>query len=338
MKIAIHDNARSFSKRWIEYCKTNKIEYKLVDPFADDIIDQIKGCDVFMWHHHHAIFSDIILAKPLLFAIESAGVKTFPNFNTGWHFDDKVAQKYLFEGLNIPAVPSHVFYRKEDAFKWIETTSFPKVFKLKGGAGAVNVKLARSKSDAIKLTKKAFGKGISRVDSLGYFVDTFKKWRLGIATSRSMLVSFAKIFIKDEFVRKLSRESGYIYFQEFIPNNSSDTRVIVVGERAFAIKRMVREGDFRASGSGQILYEREAIDERCIQIAFEASKKLKSQCAAYDFVFDANNNPLIIEVSYGFDVHAYDKCVGYWNSDMSWVSGSFIPQAWMIEDLISSTK
>ena len=45
-------------------------------------------------------------------------------------------------------------------------------------------------------------------------------------------------------------------------------------------------------------YEKEKIDERCVKIAFETSQKLKASCVAYDFVFDKNNNPLIVEINY----------------------------------------
>ena len=38
---------------------------------------------------------------------------------------------------------------------------------------------------------------------------------------------------------------GYVYFQDFIPDNQFDTRVTVIGNRAFAFIRKVRPGDFR---------------------------------------------------------------------------------------------
>ena len=95
MKIAIHHREGSFSERWIEVCKEKGIAYKLVNAFDSNIIEQVKDCDVFMWHHHHASFEDVISAKKILSALEQSGKKVFPNFNTGWHFDDKVAQTYL---------------------------------------------------------------------------------------------------------------------------------------------------------------------------------------------------------------------------------------------------
>ncbi len=97
---------------------------------------------------------------------------------------------------------------------------------------------------------------------------------------------------------------------------------------------MCRDNDFRASGSGKIFYEKEHIDKGCIELAFEASNKLKSQCMAYDFVFDASNKPLIVEISYTFSMHAYDECEGYWDIDLIWHKGKINPQDWMIESLL----
>jgi glutathione synthase/RimK-type ligase-like ATP-grasp enzyme len=58
-----------------------------------------------------------------------------------------------------------------------------------------------------------------------------------------------------ETEKKFNPEKNYVYFQDFIPQNDFDIRIIVIGKRAFAIKRMVRKGDFRASGSGNIKYD-----------------------------------------------------------------------------------
>src|SRR5690606_958835 len=120
--------------------------------------------DALMWHHHHSIYEDVLTAKRILFALESAGIPVFPDFKTGWHFDDKVAQKYLLEALGAPLVPSYVFYSQSDAIDWVLKTTFPKVFKLKGGAGATNVKLVRSRRRAIRLIKKSFRDGFPQFD------------------------------------------------------------------------------------------------------------------------------------------------------------------------------
>lgn len=335
MKIAIHHRPDGFSDRWIAYCEKNHIDYKLINAYDTDIIQQLSDCDAFMWHHFHNSYKDALFAKQLLFSLQQAGKRVFPDFNTGWHFDDKVGQKYLLEAIGAPLVPSYVFYTKKEALDWVEKTTFPKVFKLRGGAGATNVRLANTKRDAQRLVKKAFGKGFAQKDFVYFFRDKCKKYRNGVASLKDVLNAFGRIFVGNEFAKMHAPEKGYVYFQDFIPNNTFDIRVCIVSNKAFSLKRLVRKGDFRASGSGSIIFEKAQLDERCVQIAFQTNKYLKAQSVAFDFVFDQTNQPLIVEISFGYAVKAYDDCEGYWTEDMVWHQGShFDFCGWMIEDLI----
>src|SRR5690554_1996861 len=236
MKIAIHQKEGSFSERWIEYCKKASIDYKIVNCFDSDIINQLKDCDVLMWHHHHGHYKDVITAKRILFALEHAGVKVFPDFKTSWHFDDKVAQKYLLEAIGAPLVPSYVFYDKLEALAWAKETSYPKVFKLKGGAGSANVKLVKTYKEAKRLINKAFGKGFAQYDRFGAFKERLRKVKQGKAGLLEVLKGIGRLFITTEFAKQQPPERGYAYFQDFIPNNDSDIRVIVIDNKAFAIK------------------------------------------------------------------------------------------------------
>jgi len=61
--------------------------------------------------------------------------------------------------------------------------------------------------------------------------------------------------------------------------------------------------------------------------------KLGSQCVAFDFV-NSNGHPLIVEISYGFAAPAYINCPGYWDKDMNFYGGHFIPQRWILEDIL----
>lgn len=338
MKLAIHDCPGSFSVRWIAYCEKKEIPFKKVNCFDSDIIAQLTDCDALLWHHHQTMFKDTITAKRILFALEHAGVKVFPDFNTGWHFDDKVAQKYLLEAIDAPLVPSYVFYDKQKALKWVQETSFPKVFKLKGGAGSANVKLIKSKVEAKKLVQKAFGTGISQYDRWGSLKERYRNFKLGEAGFIEVVKGLVRLVIPTEFARLAGREKGYVYFQKFLPNNDFDIRVIVIGNRAFAVKRIVRQNDFRASGSGVKRYGKEEIDIECVKIAFEVNKKIKSQSIAYDFVYDENNTPLLLEICYGFAIEFYDPCPGYWDRDLNWHEGKFVPQEWMVDDLVESLQ
>lgn len=332
--IAIHNSTTGFHPRWVAFCKSNQIKFKLVDCYKPDIMHQLEDCNALMWHFHHASPRDILFAKQLLYSVKAAGKKVFPDFKTVWHFDDKVGQKYLLEALGAPLVPTWVFYRMQEANDWAESVMFPKVFKLRGGAGSQNVKLVNTKHEARKLIKKAFGRGFPVYDALGSLKERWRKYRLGKAGFKDVLKGLARFIVPTPYAKAKGREAGYIYFQDFIPNNDHDIRVIVIGEKAFALKRMVRQNDFRASGSGSILYDRKYFDNIAIAIAFETHEKLKSQCTAMDFIFD-KGVPKIVELSYGFSPDAYDACTGFWDRDLTWHEGKFNPYGWMVEDILN---
>jgi len=331
MKIAIHHRPGSFSDRWIEYCKENNILYKIVNAYDTDIVQQVDDCTAFMWHHTQCDYRDKLFAKQLIYSLEAMGLKVFPDFHTTWHFDDKVGQKYLLEAIGAPLVPSYVFYDKKEAVEWVNQTTFPKVFKLRGGAGSANVQLVPTKKDAIRLVNRAFGKGFPQFNRRGNLKERIRKYKEGKDTLWGVCKGIGRLFIPTELAKMVGPEKGYVYFQDFIPNNTFDIRIIIVANKAFAIKRLTRKNDFRASGSGMIIYNKEEIDEQCVKIAFIVNEKIKSQSIAFDFVFDADNNPMIVEISYGFIKEVYDPCEGFWNKDLNWHEGPFDPYGWMVE-------
>ena len=338
MKLAIHGSDAGFHTRWVAYCEQQGIPFKRVNCHASDIIGQLRDCDGLLWHHSQMNPRDLLVAKAILSALEHSGFRVFPDWRTGWHFDDKVAQKYLFEAIGAPLVPTWVFLDRRSAMDWVESATFPKVFKLRGGAGSSNVHLVRNRHDARRLVRRAFGSGFPNYDAWGSLKERWRKFRLGKAGPFEVAKGVARFLRPPPFARALGREMGYAYFQEFMPDNDSDTRIIVIDGKAFALKRFVRDNDFRASGSGHFAYARKEFDERCVRTAFEVSERLGTQCAAYDFVFDAHNEPFLVEVSYGFIKEVYDPCPGYWDQTLQWHDGPFNPQGWMVDGLLKSVR
>lgn len=317
MKVGIHNNNSAFSKRWIAYCKEKGILYKIVDAYSNNIIEDLGDCDVFLWHHHHAEYKDVVFAKQLLFSLEQSGKKVFPNFNTGWHFDDKLGQKYLFEAHDIVAAKAFCFYDKKSANEWISNTDFPKIFKLRGGAGSSNVKMIKSKSAANNIVEKAFSKGFKAFDFWSIAKDKFKLFLKGKAKFIDVLkYSFLTIFPSKTDASLLPEQKGYVYFQEFIPNDGYDIRLEITGDKALALTRRAREGDFRASGSNSVTFNGPEITQEVLSFGFDIVDKLKLQACALDIVRDNRDGKLyLIEISYcyGVDIDEFDH--GYWTRD-----------------------
>lgn len=336
MKIAIHHRPGSFSDYWIEYCKAHNIAYKIVDAYSNDIIQQLTDCDAFMWHHHHAIHKDSMMARNLLITLQNAGKIVFPNVTTSYTFDDKVAQKYQLESIGAPLVRSYAFYDKATAMIWAGQTEFPKVFKLRGGAGASNVKLVNTKAEALRLINRAFGHGFGQRSVFAFAKEQFMHMRQGHISAKQFVKAVGKRILQpSDFIRWHGKEAGYIYFQDFLPDNDYDTRVIVVGDRAIAIKRMCRKNDFRASGSGNIRYAKDEINPEMVKLSFDIAQQLCAQCIAYDWVYDECGKPCIVEIGYGFTAKGYFSCPGYWTSDMEWHNEKPDFCGWMVEDIIT---
>lgn len=331
--IAIHNAPGSFSDYWIKYCQDKKIPYKIVNAYATDIIDQVADCDAFMWHHNHGNYKDVLFAKQLLYSLQMAGKKVFPDFNTTWHFDDKVGQKYLLEAIDAPLVPSYVFYTRREALAWARQTSFPKVFKLRGGAGAVNVKLVKTRREAIRLVRKAFSVGFSQFNKWHYWQDRFQSWKQGAISFGGLCKGIGRLIFPPEFAKMHPNEKGYVYFQEFIAGNQTDFRIKVVDGKCWGFQRVVRENDFRASGSGKLIFDNAAIPLELVSIAQETARRLALQSVAFDFI-QANGVWLIVEMSYGFGFDEREMCHGYWDEHLIWHDEYFVPQNWMVDCLL----
>ena len=341
MKLAIHHRPESFSEYWISWCEKENIDFKIVNAYDTDIISSLSDCDGLLWHWHHNNYADQLIAKHLTHSLEAAGKKVFPNTSTAWHFDNKVAQKYLLEAIDFPVINSFCFYTKKDAIEWVNTAKFPLVFKLKGGSGSRNVQLVKNKKEALALIKKAFGKGFP--PSSLFAAAKQKLWEFKrdkeVRNLYTALYYFCGALINAKTKASLYRTNdiGYIYFQEFIPENSFDDRIIIIGERCFCVRRHCRDNDFRASGSGVAKYDHTIFPIESIKLAFSLAKKIKSQSLAMDIIYDHHNTPKIVEISYGFITGPfYEKCDGYWDSNLVWHDKKVTPQYFIIEDFVNS--
>jgi glutathione synthase/RimK-type ligase-like ATP-grasp enzyme len=285
-----------------------------------------------MWHFHHANSHDVLFSKQLIYSLQTSGKVMFPDINTCWYFDDKVAQKYLMESIGAPLVPTYTFYDKKTALDWIESVSFPKVFKLRHGAGSLNVQLAKTKHEAIALVKRSFGKGFPQYRPVSSLRERWTKFRMGQSGIKDVAKGLLRFGYTTDFNRVVNSERGYVYFQDYIPGKKFDLRVIVIGNKAFGVKRNNRPNDFRASGSGLIEYGKEHFSDELIKQSFSLAKAIKSKALSIDYVFD--EKPMIVEVNFGYSSEAYEPCRGYWDEHLAWHEGAFNPQHWMVDGVI----
>ncbi len=337
MKIAIHfTNERvedSYAPKWIEYCQNHGLDYQVVNCYDSDIVQQLKDFDVLLWHWDQLDAKALLFSRGLTQSLERMGLLVYPNVATSWHYDDKVGQKYLLEAIDAPMVQSYVFYEKERAREWIEQTTFPKVFKLRSGAGSYNVMLIKNRSQALSFLHKAFGRGFfphSKSAVLKERIWHYKKSR-DLKSLFKISYGIYRYIFPNKIYLNLPRERNYLYAQDFIQGCDHDIRVFVIGDRALTKKRFTRDGDFRASGSGVMTWDE--IPQECIQKAFEVTEKLEAQSLAFDFVKDKDGYK-IVEISYVASVRGFPDAPGYWNRELQWVEAPVRAEFFIIEDLL----
>lgn len=130
-----------------------------------------------------------------------------------------------------------------------------------------------------------------------------------------------------------------VYWQEFVPGNSRDLRITIVGDKfAFGFWRNNRKGDFRASGSGSIDYN-SPVPKEAIRYCLELSRIMNFDSMAYDLLFDSSDF-LVSEMSYGYVDTAIHRAKGYFEllgDDLVFVSQRTWPQElwsrWALERL-----
>lgn len=342
MKIALLLNSSnrltSYSEKFKEILVINKIPFRLIDPNSESLFEEINACSHLLFNHSQGDTDHLIYESIFNIAQNVFQIKCWPNFETYWPYENKTKEYYLLKSHNFPIIDSHIFWNYNQADAFLKETHFPIVAKLPKGAGSSNVVIVNSIDDGKKIIYQIFNKGV-KTRGLNNSSNLVSISKIGIvqyskALLKSCLLKLDLLKDKIEYPEwQIQKDS--ILFQEYLPNNSFDTRVTIIGNRAFAFRRFVRENDFRASGSGNIDFSPDKIDTRCLKIAFSISKKLNFNTMAYDFIFDENKIPKICEISYCFVDKVVQSCPGFWDENLSWHNSQNWPQYYQLSDLLS---
>lgn len=322
------------SPRWTTLLQQAGHAVRPVNVHRADILDQVRGCDGFMWRwgHDGSMFQ---IAQRLLPVLErQLQIAVYPNQNTCWHYDDKVAQAFLLPAAGIPVPRTWVWFDGPAAREWIRSAPYPLVLKLAKGAASTNVRLVHSAEEAAVWVDRLFGMGVGSLGSLQ------PPWPL----RQRLRVAAKSLLIGQPPCYPWPLHRDYVLFQEFLPGNEYDTRVTVIGDRAFAFRRFNRVNDFRASGSGLLDYNTTAIALDFVRLAFQVAHRLQTQSCAIDGLWN-EKQPVVGEISYTYVSWAVQACPGHWKLEgepdtgaLRWISGPRWPEEAQIEDFVAQLK
>ena len=287
-----------------------------------------------MWRWAH--FSGMgRIARRLLPVIErELKLSVYPDQSTCWHYDDKIAQAYLLEaaGINIPK--TWVWFDQDAALEWATTAAYPMVLKLAAGAGSTNVRMIDNVDEACKWIRVLFSRRVTSLNPM----------QVAESGLQRRVRAAARILVKGTYPvyadNGIEAQSGYVLFQEFLPGNAFDTRVTIIGNRAFAFRRFNRDNDFRASGSGKIDFDPLQIDEGFVRCAFKTATALATQSCAIDGLY-RNGRPSVGEISYTYISQAVFRCPGHWilegdsaTGALKWIDTQMWPEEAQVQDFL----
>lgn len=310
MRIAIgHDliekhtdgKPQSFSALWKSHADARGIAAEVLHPLLPGALDRIRDYDGFIWRYNFRL-PWLDAAPRIMRAIEDdCGLPVWPARVLRETFEDKIAQAYLLDALGIPHPRTWVFWHAAEALERLDGLPFPLVAKLSRGVQSDGVALIRNRTEAEELIGRMFSFGLSSMNFLRDRSERrFGKYNLMLRSMR-----------RGRFKGNIER--GYVLFQEFIPGNDFDTRLMLQDDKVLALRRHNRKGDFRASGSGLMDYDAEAISPAAVTLTFELARAMKVPSLVADVIFRCDE-PLINEFSYSTQIHGVRPCRGHWRS------------------------
>ena len=330
---AIHDKIDPELEVYREILAHNKLDYIDLDSSDPDFWEKARTITHFIYKFSHN-HTDKQIAESIIPVIQyQLGIPCFPDWETSWHYDDKIKQAYLLREAGFPPCEFHVFYHSDKALNWIKTAPYPLVYKSKSGSGASNVEMVRNEKQAKQKIRKMFGTGYLQ-EKIG-LMNRIKVYNYDIRKIiRHYGIRLRNNILHKEAVPFWQVQKNYILFQKFLPGNSYDTRVQVTGRRAYAFIRFNRGNDFRASGSNNWSLDHSKINMDMVRIAFSVSEKLGFKSMAYDFIYDEYKRPVIVEISYCYGDYP-EFSDGYWDPDLNWHDGEYVPQYLELVDLLN---
>ncbi|MGC9471139.1 MAG: hypothetical protein ACP5D1_06320 [Bacteroidales bacterium] len=264
------------------------------------------------------------VARSVLPVIDQCSqVKCIPDMPTFWPYDDRIKSYYLLRQAGAPIPDTSIFWHRSRALEWIKHASMPLVFKLRAGSGAQNSIIIRSRKQAEMLVRRMFGKGGSTGSTPLYTCQKFKTYPdqmlKNISSELQYIISEASESIWD-------RHKNYVLFQQYIPDRIFETRILVIGNRAFLLRS--HDGDYPTSGRQE---DNSPLERKSIEMALTVARQLKAQYTTFIFVFDEKKQPYITDLTFAIPSDA-DVLEGYWDHELRWHHGPFWPQYFCLLD------
>lgn len=286
MRLFAFDDVRDWGKEICASFSALGHEAKLFTS-ADEVPE---GQDVVCFVHMHHRLAVRAKRKEMMEKLSQKELLLIPSIREARLYDDKVKQFHTFSKW----MPKtwHI-QNLEEAISLTSKISYPLISKCTEGASASNVRLIKTKKEAIQEAHKVFS---------GDGIRLFK----------------SKIFQK-----------GYVLWQEYLHQpEGNDWRIILLAKRyAIVNERLVKDSIHPfASGSGKrkMLSHLDFQTASLLELTYRFATEYNLSMACVDIVFDSNHNPVILENSCGWGMYAYGECAWFEKTSFGWEPTKYV--------------
>ena len=147
-------------ENWVRSCEELGIPYKMIDIWGSEWIEEVKesGCDGFLVRPPYD-FQERKTGydERLWFISKIMGFPIYPSYEECFLYENKRAVTYWLSANGFPGIPTKIFFRKEDALKYLDSAEYPLIIKSNVGSAAKGVKIIKSPQKARRIANSAFG-------------------------------------------------------------------------------------------------------------------------------------------------------------------------------------
>lgn len=242
-----------------KFLRANNLPFRYYDIHCSDWIDKAVELDTIIWRPMSTP-SELSEARNKIFFLEHYMHKiSYPSFNTLMFYENKILQYQILSLNRFPVIPTFISNSYMESIDYAKKASYPVINKVVDSSASTGVERIINRHHALKTIKESF--------------------------------SFAGYKTYCPY----TRQKDSIYFQNYIPNQGYDMRIIVIGNYVFGYYRFIPKGDFRASGMG--LVKKSDIPRDAMQLALQIYKCFDAPMLAIDMLRDNNNKLYVIELS-----------------------------------------